>query len=78
MRVSVDSSRCQGHGLCAALSPGLFELDDVGRSRMVDGLATLPSLPQEWVSEAIDSMESCPEEAIVLEPETNADREQLR
>jgi ferredoxin len=28
MRIDVDSDRCEGHGLCAAQAPEVFELDD--------------------------------------------------
>ena len=29
MKVRVDSSRCQGHTLCAMVAPETFDLDDV-------------------------------------------------
>lgn len=28
MRVSVDLSRCEGHGLCEDVAPAVYELDD--------------------------------------------------
>ena len=28
MRISVDRSRCEGHGLCAQRAPAVFSLDD--------------------------------------------------
>jgi ferredoxin len=28
MRVSADTARCEGHGLCEEVAPGVFELDD--------------------------------------------------
>lgn len=28
MRIDVDHDRCEGHGLCTAQAPALFELDD--------------------------------------------------
>lgn len=30
MIITVDRSRCQGHGRCAAIAPALFALDDEG------------------------------------------------
>jgi ferredoxin len=30
MKVQVDSTKCDGYGLCAEKSPELFELDDFG------------------------------------------------
>ncbi|MEO3760264.1 ferredoxin [Mycobacterium sp. B14F4] len=63
MRVSVDSSRCQGHTLCSMIAPEMFVLDDV------DGHASavtedVPPDQEELVKEAAHS---CPEQAIVIE-----------
>nr|WP_296764978.1 ferredoxin [Rhodococcus sp. (in: high G+C Gram-positive bacteria)] len=30
MKIDVDWSRCEGHGLCTEQAPGLFALDDDG------------------------------------------------
>ncbi|MBY8861907.1 ferredoxin [Nocardia sp. CA2R105] len=30
MRLEVDRSRCEGHGLCAGAAPSLLDLDDDG------------------------------------------------
>lgn len=30
MKVTVDRDRCEGHGLCEDVAPGLFGLDDEG------------------------------------------------
>ncbi|OBG02574.1 ferredoxin [Mycolicibacter sinensis] len=32
MKVSVDSGRCEGHGMCDATTPGFFTLDEDGFS----------------------------------------------
>lgn len=28
MRVSADTARCEGHGLCEETAPGMYELDE--------------------------------------------------
>lgn len=78
MKVAVDPTRCQGHGLCAALSPHLFELDDDGHSRLADTHATEGSLDSAHIDDALDAAASCPEEAISVAAETDADRQALR
>lgn len=30
MKIDVDFDRCEGHGLCVAACPGVFQLDDDG------------------------------------------------
>ena len=30
MRISVDTKRCEGHGMCEQMAPAIFELDDDG------------------------------------------------
>jgi ferredoxin len=30
MRVAVNFERCEGHGMCEAVAPEIFELDDEG------------------------------------------------
>jgi ferredoxin len=36
MKVKVDSSMCQGHALCAAVSERLFPLDEEGYSSLTE------------------------------------------
>jgi len=31
MRVAVNVDRCEGHGMCEAMAPDIFELDDDGQ-----------------------------------------------
>ena len=63
MRVSVDSTRCQGHTLCSMIAPESFELDDVdGHASPVN--EDVPADQEEQVKEAAHS---CPEQAIVIE-----------
>ncbi|MHA6622977.1 ferredoxin [Pseudonocardia sp. DLS-67] len=33
MRVDVDRDRCEGHGLCEQVAPGVLELDDDAMAR---------------------------------------------
>ena len=41
MKVRIDRDRCEGHGRCHALAPGLFELDDFGHATaLADGNVT--------------------------------------
>jgi ferredoxin len=55
-RISIDRSLCNGHGVCEAIAPEVFELGD-------DGLAVLRTAMSEdaAVQEACDS---CPMGAI--------------
>jgi ferredoxin len=57
-RISIDRSLCNGHGVCEALAPDVFELAD-------DGLAVLHTelSADEAVREACDS---CPMGAISI------------
>lgn len=34
MKIVVDREKCQGHALCAAQSPDVYELDDFGYNSM--------------------------------------------
>lgn len=64
MRVSVDTSICQGHSLCHIKAPQAFDLHDVeGWSvvRFPDGL--VPAELEPLVREAVAT---CPERAISL------------
>ena len=61
MRVSVDLSRCQGHGQCAVALPVVFELTAAERSRVL--LEDVPRALEEAVREAALI---CPEEAITV------------
>jgi ferredoxin len=56
--ISIDRSLCNGHGVCEALAPEVFELGD-------DGLAVLRTASSEdaTVQEACDS---CPMGAISI------------
>lgn len=60
MRVAVDETRCQGHGLCVMSAPRLFAVDDdTGRATVL-----VPELGRELVDDADSAAGNCPEEAI--------------
>ncbi|MET7769368.1 ferredoxin [Nocardia sp. NPDC005366] len=61
MKVSVDSDRCRGHGVCVALCPAVFELNDDGYAQ-----ARNPEVQNENEEAAIDAVDACPEHAIVV------------
>jgi ferredoxin len=59
MRVVVDRSRCESHGLCAATAPGVFDLDDN------DDLTILDEHPAEGEWPTVRSaVASCPTQAL--------------
>ncbi len=62
MKVAIDSGRCQGHGRCYDLAPGLFGDDD-------EGYGTVPgdgAVPPGQEQEARLAAANCPERAISL------------
>jgi ferredoxin len=61
MRLRVDSTRCQGHMLCAMLTPDSFLTDD-------DGHATARGefVPADREDEVVEASETCPEQAIII------------
>ncbi len=64
MKVQIDSGRCQGHGRCYDLAPGLFGDDDEGYGKVLGGGNVAPD--QEHDARLAAS--NCPEHAIdVLE-----------
>ena len=65
IRVSVDSTRCQGHNRCCALAPELFEADELGNSR-VKGDGTVPAGLE---AKAKLAMANCPEHAVRISRE---------
>lgn len=61
MRVVVDRTRCQGHGLCALFGPELFSLDDAGYSVVNESVVPAGS---EDLARRLAA--NCPERAILL------------
>ena len=63
MKVHIDSGRCQGHGRCYDLAPGLFGDDDEGYGQVLgDGIVS----PGEEKAARL-AVANCPEHAIDLE-----------
>ena len=62
MKVHIDSGRCQGHGRCYDLAPGLFGDDDEGYGQVLgDGI-----VPTGEAQDARLAVANCPERAVEL------------
>ncbi len=62
MKVQINSGRCQGHGRCYDIAPGLFGDDDEGYGKvLVDGV-----VPPDEETEARLAAANCPERAVGL------------
>ena len=60
MKVQIDAERCQGHGRCYDLAPGLFGDDEEGYGQVLgDGI-----VPPELDRDARLAAVNCPERAI--------------
>ena len=59
MSLSIDPTKCQGHGRCAIVSPDIFDIDDDGF-----GVVLNPDPGPERDSEIGAAIGSCPEQAI--------------
>jgi ferredoxin len=59
MRVTVDTDRCRGHGVCWSLCPQVFELTDDGYS-----VVLVDEVPVELEDAARAAVLQCPEHAI--------------
>lgn len=57
MRVVVDKDVCVRCGMCVGAAPAVFCMT-------VDGIASAPEIPQEFLDDAIQVMEDCPVGAI--------------
>ncbi|EIV92268.1 ferredoxin [Frankia sp. QA3] len=62
MRLTIDNTRCQGHGRCYDLAPELFTDDDSGY-----GEVAVPDVPADRVELARRAAEACPERAVLLD-----------
>lgn len=65
MKVKVDSDTCRGCGFCIRMAQDVFEKDEVGKVRAVDG--SVPGHLEEHVEAAA---EMCPEGSIEVEGST--------
>lgn len=63
MRIEVDEDVCQGHGLCAAMAPEVYEVD------LRDGLNRMGAVEladEKLWDPAERGAQACPERAITL------------
>lgn len=63
MIVTIDTSRCQGHGRCYDLAPDVFGADDDGYATVI-GDGTVPTDREHEVSVAAAN---CPEGAVCID-----------
>jgi ferredoxin len=62
MKVSIDEDNCRGHGVCCALSPEVFELNDDGYT-----VVMRPEVPGDHRDAVEAAVSQCPERAIAVE-----------
>ena len=63
MRITLDRTRCTGHGRCYAVAPAVFDADDDGYGVVRDGGEVAPGDEQS----ARRGVANCPEDAISLD-----------
>ena len=63
MRITLDRSRCTGHGRCYAVAPTVFDSDDDGY-----GVVRRSEVDPADEQEARRGVANCPEDAIAIEP----------
>lgn len=63
MKLLIDPDRCEGHGRCWELAPGLVDADDRGHGLVLDGDA---EVPVELEGVARDVAKACPERAVLI------------
>jgi ferredoxin len=63
VKLSVDESRCMGHGRCYASAPNLLTFDDDG---YVTARGAVVDVPDNEVAAARAAAANCPERAIEL------------
>jgi ferredoxin len=59
MALTIDTTRCQGHGRCVLINPDLFEVDDEGYGVVLD-----PAPSGDAKADADRAIGNCPEQAI--------------
>jgi ferredoxin len=59
MALTIDTTRCQGHGRCALINPDLFEVNDDGYGVVLD-----PAPSGDAKADADRAIGNCPEQAI--------------
>jgi ferredoxin len=61
MRISVDYTRCDGHGVCESIAPDLFELNDQDAVTV-----KVEPIPAEREAAAADAVGQCPKVALTI------------
>ncbi|WP_405137905.1 ferredoxin [Nocardia sp. NBC_01388] len=59
MKVSIDTDRCRGFGVCVSLCPEVFTLTDYGYSEV-----KVEDVPTELQGAVTEAVQACPEHAI--------------
>ena len=72
MRVWIDQAECTGAGLCEAIEPRMFAIDDDGLAVVRDGDVELPdgqpaTVRPEFEKDVVQASQSCPGRCIVVE-----------
>jgi ferredoxin len=62
-RAVADRAACCGYGICIQVCPDVYKLDDTGIVVVDDG-----PIPPELMEAAQEGVESCPQQALKLEP----------
>ncbi len=62
MKVSIDASKCMGHGMCYSLAPNVFTDDDEGYGHVIGH----GEEAQAYVDQARIGAANCPEGAITV------------
>lgn len=63
MFISIDETKCMGHGRCYAVAPDLLTDDEEG---FVAERGSCWEIPDEFVGQAHDASDACPEGAIAV------------
>jgi ferredoxin len=61
VHVCIDTTKCQGHGRCAIIAPGVFDVDDSGKGKVLVDLYS-----GKFRAAAEEAEFSCPETAITI------------
>lgn len=64
VRVTVDANLCEGHGLCEAVAPGVFEMGDDDQAHVLD-----VDVAGDLIRLAHDAARVCPCRAIIVDDE---------
>jgi ferredoxin len=59
--VTIDSTKCQGHGRCALIAPKYFDVDDTGF-----GTVLVDTVADDDLDDVTTAQLSCPENALHL------------